>query len=52
MRGSNWERSTGTRQRMTNDELREFLLILRQALLMVVRWIEKRYDLRRSDETE
>jgi len=29
------------------DELREFLLVLRQALLVVVCWIEKRYDLRR-----
>lgn len=26
-----------------NDELREFFLILRDALLMVVRWIERRY---------
>lgn len=25
------------------DELREFLLVLRRALLMVVSWIEKRY---------
>jgi hypothetical protein len=25
------------------DELREFFMVLRQALLMVVRWIEKRY---------
>jgi len=31
---------------VTNDEdLREFFLILRRALLMVVRWIEKRYAL-------
>ena len=29
-----------------DNEMREFLLILRQALLMVVRWIENRYDLR------
>jgi hypothetical protein len=28
-----------------DDELREFMLILRQALLMIVRWIEKRYGL-------
>jgi hypothetical protein len=28
----------------TNDELRDFLLVLRRALLMVVRWIEKRYE--------
>jgi hypothetical protein len=26
-----------------DDELRDFMLMLRQALLMVVRWIEKRY---------
>ena len=26
-----------------DDDLREFLLVLRRALLMVVRWIEKRY---------
>jgi len=27
------------------DELKEFLLVLRQALLMVVCWIEKRYGI-------
>lgn len=27
----------------STDDLREFLLLLRRALLMVVRWIEKRY---------
>jgi len=26
------------------DELRDFLIILRRALLMVVRWIEKTYE--------
>ena len=26
-----------------DEDLREFLLVLRRALLMVVRWIEKRY---------
>jgi hypothetical protein len=26
-----------------NDEMREFMLMVRQALLMVVRWIERRY---------
>ena len=26
-----------------NDELREFMLILRRALVMIVRWIERRY---------
>lgn len=27
------------------DDLREFLLVLRRALLMIVRWIEKRYGI-------
>ena len=34
---------------MTNDdrnELREFMLVLRQALLMVVKYIERRYGVR------
>jgi len=26
-----------------DDDLREFFMVLRQALLMIVRWIEKRY---------
>lgn len=30
------------------DELREFMLVLRQALLMVVAWIERRYRLERK----
>jgi hypothetical protein len=25
------------------DEMREFLIVLRKALLMIVRWIEKHY---------
>lgn len=28
-----------------SDDLRDFLLVVRRAMLMVVRWIEKRYDL-------
>lgn len=28
-----------------SDELREFMLVLRRALLIIVRWIEKRYSL-------
>jgi len=32
---------------MEDGELREFMLVLRQALLMVVGWIEKRYGLSR-----
>jgi len=28
------------------DDLREFLMVLRQALLMIVRWIEKRYPVK------
>ena len=27
-----------------HDDLRDFLLILRRALLMVVRWIERTYE--------
>lgn len=30
---------------MNNDDLREFLLVLRRALLMLVNWIEQRYRL-------
>lgn len=30
------------------DELREFMLIIRQALLMIVAWIERRYGLARK----
>jgi len=30
------------------DELREFMMVLRRALLMVVAYIEKRYGLRRK----
>jgi hypothetical protein len=26
-----------------NEDLREFMLILRRALLMLVRWIERKY---------
>lgn len=29
------------------DDLREFLLVLRQGLLLIVAWIEKRYGLKR-----
>lgn len=32
------------------DTLREFLMVLRQALLMVVCWIEKRYGLTRNTD--
>jgi hypothetical protein len=31
------------------DDLRDFLVVLRQALLMIVAWIEKRYSLKRAD---
>lgn len=30
------------------DDLREFMMVLRQAMLMVVVWIEKRYGLKRK----
>ena len=29
-----------------DDAQREFLLVVRQALLMIVRWIERRYHLK------
>lgn len=28
------------------DDMKEFMLVLRRALLMIVRWIDKKYDLR------
>ncbi len=31
-----------------DEDLREFMLVLRQALLMIVRWIEKRYHMEAS----
>jgi hypothetical protein len=30
------------------DEMREFMIVIRQALLMVVAWIERRYGLTRK----
>lgn len=30
------------------DEMREFMIMLRQALLMIVAWIERRYHLERK----
>lgn len=30
------------------DELRDFMLVLRQALLMIVAWIDRRYHLERK----
>lgn len=35
----------------SNDDLRQFMLVLRQALLTIVAWIEKRYGLRRSSSS-
>lgn len=32
------------------DDMREFMLVLRRALLMIVKWIDKRYDLRPSEQ--
>lgn len=32
-----------------NTEMREFLLVLRQALLMIVCFIEKKYGIERKD---
>lgn len=28
-----------------DDDIREFMLVLRRALLMVIRWIERKYNL-------
>ena len=35
-----WEHGVST---MTDADAREFMLVLRRAMLMVVRWIERRY---------
>ena len=35
---------------MSDNELRDFLLVLRRALLVIVRWIEKRYGTEKGDE--
>ena len=39
-------------QRPQDDELKAFLIVLRQGLLVIVRYIEKRYDIgeRRPDK--
>jgi hypothetical protein len=31
-------------KRYNDSELKEFLLVIRRALLLVVRWIERKYD--------
>jgi hypothetical protein len=31
------------------DDLREFMMVLRQALLMIVAWIERRYGIARRE---
>jgi hypothetical protein len=36
----------------SEGELEAFLLVLRDALLMIVRWIEKRYHLDRHSTTK
>lgn len=35
---------------MDQDELRQFMLVLRRALLMVVRYIERRYEVGKRAE--
>jgi hypothetical protein len=35
-----------TAQEAHNDDLRDFMLVVRDALLMIVRWIERRYGVR------
>ena len=37
------QQPTTTTDSTAHDEMREFFLVLRDALLMVVRWIERRY---------
>ena len=32
-----------------NDEMREFAIVLRRALLLIVRYLEERYSLKRSE---
>jgi uncharacterized protein (DUF983 family) len=36
-----WERDSD----MAGTDMQEFMMVLRQALLMVCRWIEKKYNL-------
>jgi hypothetical protein len=36
---------------MNDDKLREFMLVLRQALLMIVAHIERMYDLKPKPKT-
>lgn len=44
------ERPTLASPACQSDELRAFLMVLRQALLMLVVYIEKRYDLPRRNQ--
>lgn len=37
------------RQSEDKDDLREFLLVLRRALLLITGWIERRYGLKREE---
>lgn len=32
-------------QPQSSDDMREFMLVIRQALLLIVGWIERRYNL-------
>lgn len=36
---------------MTDDKMREFMLVIRQALLMIVAHIERTYDLKTKPKT-
>jgi hypothetical protein len=38
-------RRYGKIQTDRTDELREFFVVVRRALLLIVRWIEQRYEL-------
>jgi hypothetical protein len=35
-----------------STDLREFMIVLRRALLVIVRWIEKRYGLKRHEPNQ
>lgn len=34
----------------SSDDLREFFIIVRQALLMIVGWIERKYQITRKEK--
>lgn len=41
-----WDKAGETMDKVAEgDDLHEFMMVLRRALLLIVRWIEKRYSL-------